>query len=57
MCPYCKEKVDLRAFKQHVWNITQQFYLNLLDALKLILVWNPVVFVLTHYVFWLFRLK
>ncbi|KAF9577127.1 hypothetical protein BGW38_007863, partial [Lunasporangiospora selenospora] len=33
MCPYCKEKVDLRAFKSNPWDTTQQLYLNLLDAL------------------------
>ncbi|KAG0321134.1 hypothetical protein BG000_003354 [Podila horticola] len=43
MCPYCKEKVDLRAFKTNPWDTTQHLYLNLLDALRYMIVWQPVI--------------
>ncbi|XJO70609.1 hypothetical protein BDV3_000261 [Batrachochytrium dendrobatidis] len=35
ICPYCKEKVDLNAFKKNPWDTTQAMYLSLLDALRL----------------------
>ncbi|KAJ3062669.1 hypothetical protein HDU98_001467 [Podochytrium sp. JEL0797] len=42
-CPYCKEK--------------QLYYLNFLDALRYFLVWNPVVFVILHFIFKVFGFK
>ena len=44
ICPYCKERVDLNTFKKNSWDTTQVFYLNLLDALRFVLVWNPIIF-------------
>ncbi|KAJ3047679.1 hypothetical protein HK097_011302 [Rhizophlyctis rosea] len=38
VCPCCKEKVDLKAFKTNPWDTTQQMYLNLLDALRYMVV-------------------
>jgi RING finger protein 121 len=49
VCPYCKEKVDLNDFKQNSWDTTQVLYLNLLDILRYVLVWNPIVFFLVHF--------
>ncbi|KAI8916011.1 hypothetical protein EDD86DRAFT_186297 [Gorgonomyces haynaldii] len=57
MCPYCKENVDLAQFKGNPWDTTQQFYLALLDALRYLLVWNPVVFLIIHVVFGVLHLK
>ncbi|KAJ2994302.1 hypothetical protein HDV02_001696 [Globomyces sp. JEL0801] len=50
VCPYCKEKVDLNTFKTNSWDTTQVFYLNLLDAMRYILVWNPIVFLLINHI-------
>ncbi|KAL2916829.1 hypothetical protein HK105_203608 [Polyrhizophydium stewartii] len=57
VCPYCKEKVDLNAFKKNPWDTTQQMYLALLDALRYLLVWNPIVFIVVHVLFNVFGLK
>ncbi|KAI8907071.1 hypothetical protein DFJ77DRAFT_188531 [Powellomyces hirtus] len=57
LCPYCKEKVDLRSFRRNPWDTTQQLYLNLLDAMRFLLVWNPIVFLIVHFVFEVSGLK
>ena len=57
VCPYCKEKVNLNAFKKNPWEITEQLYLNLLDSLRYVLVWNPIVFLLVHVVFKILGLR
>ena len=57
VCPYCKEKVDLNQFKTNSWDTTQKLYLNLLDFVRYILVWNPVVFVLADLVIRFFHLE
>lgn len=57
MCPYCKEKVDLRAFKTNPWDTTQQLYLNLLDALRYLIVWQPVIMGLVQFGFYMTGLK
>ncbi|RKP16624.1 hypothetical protein ROZALSC1DRAFT_31472, partial [Rozella allomycis CSF55] len=50
MCPYCREKVDLKTLvKENPWETQQLWYLNLLDALRYTLVWQPVVFFIFHY--------
>ncbi|KAF9428013.1 hypothetical protein BGZ94_003617 [Podila epigama] len=51
MCPYCKEKVDLRAFKTNPWDTTQHLYLNLLDALRYMIVWQPVIMGVVQFFF------
>ncbi|KAJ3276319.1 hypothetical protein HDV01_004942 [Terramyces sp. JEL0728] len=57
ICPYCKEKVDMRAFKTNSWDTTQALVLNFLDFLRYILVWNPIVFFLIHEVIEFLGLK
>ncbi|KAI8373323.1 hypothetical protein BD560DRAFT_328180 [Blakeslea trispora] len=42
ICPYCKEKVDLKEFKHNPWDTQQQLYLNLLDGVRYLVVWQPV---------------
>ncbi|KNC96952.1 uncharacterized protein SPPG_07772 [Spizellomyces punctatus DAOM BR117] len=56
-CPYCKEKVDLKAFKKNPWDTSQMLYLNLLDALRYMIVWNPIIFLIIHLVFEISGLK
>ncbi|KAI9593812.1 hypothetical protein BDF19DRAFT_447002 [Syncephalis fuscata] len=43
MCPYCKEKVDLKSFSSNPWDTQQLFYLNLLDAIRYMMVWYPII--------------
>ncbi|KAI9328309.1 hypothetical protein DFJ73DRAFT_631736 [Zopfochytrium polystomum] len=50
-CPYCKEKVDMKAFSRHAWDTTQILYLNLLDMLRYLIVWNPILFMVMHLFF------
>ncbi|KAG0229912.1 hypothetical protein BGW41_002842 [Actinomortierella wolfii] len=57
ICPYCKEKVDLRAFKTNPWDTTQQLYLSLLDALRYMIVWQPVIMGLVHFGFYMTGLQ
>ncbi|KAI8394117.1 uncharacterized protein BYT42DRAFT_591552 [Radiomyces spectabilis] len=42
ICPYCKEKVDLKQFKKNPWDTQQQLYLNILDGVRYLVVWQPV---------------
>ncbi|KAI7868926.1 hypothetical protein BDF14DRAFT_1880635 [Spinellus fusiger] len=44
ICPYCKEKVDLKQFKKNPWDTQQQLYLNLLDGVRYLVVWQPIIF-------------
>jgi RING finger protein 121 len=57
VCPCCKEKVDLSPFKTNPWTTTQVMYLNLLDFFRYVLVWNPIVFLIVHYVIEFLGLK
>ncbi len=57
MCPCCKEKVNLSSFKTNPWDTAQILYLNLLDALRYLLVWNPVVFLMVHFIFKVFHFQ
>ncbi|KAI9261603.1 hypothetical protein BDA99DRAFT_511877 [Phascolomyces articulosus] len=44
ICPYCKEKVDLKQFKKNPWDTQQQLYLNILDGVRYLVVWQPLIF-------------
>lgn len=58
MCPYCKEKTDMRQFNgTNPWETTQHLYLSVIDALRYILVWNPIIFILIHFLFEILGLK
>jgi len=57
MCPYCKEKVDLKQFKKNPWDTQQQLYLQLLDGMRYIIVWQPIVLVVISACFSLFGLE
>lgn len=57
-CPYCKEKVELSEFRgNNPWDKSQQFYLNLIDILRYLAVWNPIIFLIIHYIFKIFGYK
>ncbi|KAI0243736.1 hypothetical protein L0F63_001361 [Massospora cicadina] len=42
-CPYCHEKVSLKALSHNPWDTQQELYLNLLDYLRYLIVWVPVL--------------
>lgn len=50
LCPYCNEKVE--PFKAtNPWETTQQQYINMLDYFRVLVTWNPLVFVICHFTF------
>ncbi|TPX46903.1 hypothetical protein SeMB42_g03524 [Synchytrium endobioticum] len=51
VCPYDSERVDMSAFSSNPWETTQRLYLNLLDAFRFLLSWQPLVFLVIHYIF------
>lgn len=52
MCPYCKEKVDLKRFRgNNPWDTSHLLYLNLLDGLRYFLVWQPIILFMVHLFF------
>jgi RING finger protein 121 len=56
-CAYCKEKVDMRQFKgNNPWQTTQAIYLSILDGVRYLMVWNPIILVAVHLLFNLFGL-
>lgn len=57
VCPYCKEKVDLTQFKGNPWDATKQMFLNGLEMLRYLLVWNPIVFLIIQAVYAMLKLK
>ncbi|ORZ38692.1 hypothetical protein BCR44DRAFT_36822 [Catenaria anguillulae PL171] len=47
-CPYCSEKVDLSAFSEHPWDKAQMYYLQVIDMLRYLVVWQPLIFIGVH---------
>lgn len=47
-CPYCSEKVDLTAFSEHPWDKAQMYYLQVIDMLRYLVVWQPLIFIGVH---------
>ncbi|KAJ3339731.1 hypothetical protein HDU93_007847 [Gonapodya sp. JEL0774] len=43
-CPYCKEKVDTSRFTRGPWETQQVLYLSMLDFVRYLLVWQPIIF-------------
>ncbi|KAI7899245.1 ring finger protein 175-like protein [Cokeromyces recurvatus] len=56
ICPYCKEKVDLKQFKKNPWDTQQQLYLNLLDGVRYLVVWQPIIFGAVQLAYYIFGL-
>jgi len=49
-CPLCDEKVDMKAFRKTPWGLdgTGALWGQLLDAVRYLIVWNPVILVLLN---------
>ncbi|KAJ3352600.1 hypothetical protein GGF32_003632 [Allomyces javanicus] len=56
-CPYCKEKVDLSSFTEHPWDKAQMYYLQLIDAVRYLVVWQPLIFLAVQGVYKVFGLE
>ncbi|KAI9296004.1 hypothetical protein K502DRAFT_337399 [Neoconidiobolus thromboides FSU 785] len=57
ICPYCLEKVDLSKFKNNPWDTQQMYFLNLLDYVRYLIVWQPLILLLVQGSYWLLKLK
>jgi len=42
-CPYCSEKVQLKQLFKNPWEKQGIFWANLLDSLRYLIVWNPII--------------
>ncbi|KAL7751101.1 hypothetical protein RI367_003303 [Sorochytrium milnesiophthora] len=47
-CPYCKEKVDMKMFKVNTWNEAEMRYLQFIDWLRYLIVWQPLILFLVQ---------
>eukprot|EP00040_Diaphanoeca_grandis_P012506 m.63428 g.63428 ORF g.63428 m.63428 type:complete len:369 (+) comp23278_c0_seq1:102-1208(+) len=49
-CPYCSEKVDLKALFPEPWTLSRQdiLYSQLLDALRYLVVWQPFILIMAR---------
>jgi RING finger protein 121 len=48
VCPYCKEKVDLRqTLLKNPWETGSVVWTNILDMARQVIVWNPLIIFLT----------
>lgn len=43
MCPYCKEKVDLRSISNTPWKSQDAMFTLLLDGLRYVVAWQPLI--------------
>jgi RING finger protein 121 len=57
ICPYCKEKVDMKQFVTNPWETQQELYLNLLDFVRYLVVWQPLVLIFAQAIIKLSGLK
>ncbi|KAI8324684.1 hypothetical protein GQ54DRAFT_309047 [Martensiomyces pterosporus] len=46
ICPFCREKVDLDAFKQHPWDKQEMFYVAALEYMRFFISWQPMTLLL-----------
>ena len=47
-CPYCNEKVDLKSTFTTPWEKTSIVWANLLDMVRYLVVWNPIIIMVTQ---------
>jgi len=51
-CPYCSEKVDLKELYKSPWQKQGVLWANLLDSLRYLVVWNPIILLVVQVVLW-----
>lgn len=48
ICPYCKEKVDLKRMFSNPWEKPHLLYGQLLDFIRILVAWQPLIFLLVQ---------
>nr|CAB3265623.1 RING finger protein 121 [Phallusia mammillata] len=56
-CPYCKEKVDLKRMFTSPWERPHLLYGQLLDWIRYLVAWQPVIIVIVQGINWTLGLK
>ncbi|PZC73741.1 E3 ubiquitin ligase Rnf121 [Helicoverpa armigera] len=56
-CPYCKEKVDLKRMFTNPWDRPHILYGQLLDWIRWLVAWQPLILFLAQGINWLFGLE
>uniref|UniRef100_A0A1I8HFL6 RING-type domain-containing protein n=1 Tax=Macrostomum lignano TaxID=282301 RepID=A0A1I8HFL6_9PLAT len=56
-CPYCKEKVDLKRMFPNPWEKPHILYGNLLDWIRYLVAWQPVIITLVQGINWALGLE
>ncbi|XP_043266940.1 RING finger protein 121 [Venturia canescens] len=56
-CPYCKEKVDLRKMFTNPWERPHVMYGQLLDWIRWLVAWQPLITLLVQGINWLLGLE
>uniref|UniRef100_K1QUG7 Uncharacterized protein n=1 Tax=Magallana gigas TaxID=29159 RepID=K1QUG7_MAGGI len=51
-CPYCKEKVDLKRMFPSPWDRPDILYGNLLDWIRYLVAWQPIIIILVQGINW-----
>ena len=53
-CPTCSERVDIKALLKTspLWGQTSRLWGQLLDAVRYVVVWNPLIFLALRLLFW-----
>lgn len=58
-CPFCTEKVNLKSVLSSSplpWESQTTLWIQVLDALRYLIVWNPIILLGVHGMFWIFGL-
>ena len=56
-CPYCSEKVNTKALTAHPWEKYNHMYAQLLEWIRYLVAWQPIILMLVHGVTWLLGLE
>lgn len=56
-CPYCKEKVDLKKMFRNPWQRPHVLFGQLLDWLRWLVAWQPLILFLVHGINWALGLE
>lgn len=56
-CPYCKEKVDLKRMFTNPWDGPHILYGQLLDWIRWLVAWQPLILFLVNGINWVFGLE
>ncbi|KYQ92945.1 hypothetical protein DLAC_05544 [Tieghemostelium lacteum] len=54
MCPHCNEKVNLRELSDNPWEKQTFIWGSLLDSVRYLVVWNPIILYLIQWLVYLF---